>query len=84
MTGILGWALLRWRRQGDDGSVVLGRYLVAAGALRFGIEFIRVNTHILWGLSVAHLVSFAVILVGIGTLSVFRSDARAAYSRRTS
>jgi hypothetical protein len=43
-----------------------------------------VNTHILWGLSVAHLVSFAVILVGIGTLSVFRSDARAAYSRRTS
>lgn len=82
--GILGWVLLRWRRHGVEDSVVLGRYLVASGALRFGIEFIRVNTRVLWGLSVAHLVSFAVIVVGIGTLSVFRSDAGAIYTRPTS
>ena len=81
--GILGWVLLRWRRHGIDDDIVLGRYLVAAGALRFGIEFIRVNTRVLWGLSVAHLVAVAVVGIGIGMLALSRSDARAAYSRRT-
>jgi prolipoprotein diacylglyceryltransferase len=80
--GVLGWALLRWRRQGAQDTVVLGRYLAAAGVLRFGIEFIRVNTRVLWGLSVAHLVSLAVVGVGIGML-LSRSDA-GLYSRRAS
>ena len=79
--GILGWVLLRWRRHGRDDDIVLGRYLVAAGALRFGIEFIRVNTRVLWDLSVAHLVAVAVVGIGIGMLALSRSDARAAYSR---
>jgi phosphatidylglycerol---prolipoprotein diacylglyceryl transferase len=60
----LGWMLLRWRRRGVEDRVVLGRYLVGAGALRFAIEFIRVNVRIAWGLSVAHLVSLAVMLTG--------------------
>ena len=81
--GALGWVLLRWRRQGAEDAVVLGRYLVVAGALRFVIEFIRVNTRVLWGLSVAHLVSLAVIAVGIGMLSVGWPKPRAAYSSRT-
>src|SRR4029453_1539242 len=38
--GMLGWMLLRWRRQGVDGVVVLGRSFAAAGALRFGRELI--------------------------------------------
>lgn len=79
---ILGWMLLRWRRQAVDDAIVLGRYLIAAGVLRFLIEFIRVNTRVLFGLSLAHLVSLAVIVVGIGMLSRFPPDARAADARR--
>ena len=77
--GMLGWMLLRWRRQGADDVVVLGRYLVAAGALRFAIEFIRVDVRVFWGLSVAHLASLAVIAVGIGMLAASRSETRLAH-----
>ena len=65
---LLGWLLLRWRRSGVRDTIVLGRYLVGAGTLRFVIEFIRVNVRVAFGLSVAHLVSLAVIGVGIGML----------------
>ena len=65
--GVLGWLLLRWRRSVPD-PVVLGRYLVGAGTLRFAIEFIRVNDRVVFGLSVAHLVSIAVVAVGAGML----------------
>lgn len=78
--GILGWVLLRWRRDGVDDATVLGRYLVAAGALRFVIELIRVNTRVVLGLSVAHLVSLAVIVVGIGVLALPRQAVHAAPS----
>jgi phosphatidylglycerol---prolipoprotein diacylglyceryl transferase len=62
--GVLGWLLLVWRRRGVPEATVLGRYLLAAGALRFAIEFIRVNDRIIVGLSVAHLASVAVAAVG--------------------
>ena len=45
-------------------ATVLGRYLVSAGTLRFGIEFLRVNERVAFGLSVAHLVSLAAIALG--------------------
>jgi phosphatidylglycerol:prolipoprotein diacylglycerol transferase len=61
----LGWLLLRWRRAGVVDLVVLGRYLLGAGSLRFAVEFIRVNERVALGLSVAHLVSLAVIALGI-------------------
>ncbi len=66
--GVLGWLLLRWRRNGVPDAIVLGRYLAGASTLRFVVEFIRVNERIAFGLSVAHLVSLAVAAVGIGML----------------
>ena len=66
--GLLGWLLLRWRRNGVHDQVVLGRYLVGAGTLRFVIEFIRVNERVAFGLSVAHLVSLIAVAVGTGLL----------------
>jgi phosphatidylglycerol:prolipoprotein diacylglycerol transferase len=62
--GILGWLLLRWRRGRMSDQQVLGRYLVIAGAVRFAIEFIRVNERVLWGLTVAHLVSLVLMVMG--------------------
>ena len=35
--------LIRWRRRGLPDRVVLGRYLFAAGTVRFFIEFVRVH-----------------------------------------
>ena len=80
--GLLGWLLLRWRRSGVRDPIVLGRYLVAAGTLRFVIEFIRVNERVPFGLSVAHLVSLLAIAIGIGGLVVSQPVRRAAYSDR--
>jgi phosphatidylglycerol:prolipoprotein diacylglycerol transferase len=62
---VLGTLLLRWRRTGVQDSVVLGRYLVGAGLLRFVVEFIRVNDRVAFGLSVAHLISLVAIAIGI-------------------
>lgn len=68
--GLLAWSLLRWRRHAVGDTIVLGRYLVAAGALRFFIEFIRVNERVAFGLTVAHVMSLAAIAVGVGMLVV--------------
>jgi phosphatidylglycerol---prolipoprotein diacylglyceryl transferase len=70
--GVLGWLLLRWRR-GMPATVILGRYLVIAGVLRFAIEFLRVNERVALGLSVAHLVSIAVVILGAGMLIAARN-----------
>ena len=69
---MLGWLLLRWRR-GKPAPVILGRYLVFAGVLRFAIEFLRVNERVALGLSVAHLVSIAVVILGAGMLIAARN-----------
>jgi phosphatidylglycerol:prolipoprotein diacylglycerol transferase len=65
---VIAWALLRWRRRGVPDAVVLGRYLVLAGAVRFAIEFIRVNVRVLGPLTVAHLVSLALVVAGVALL----------------
>jgi phosphatidylglycerol---prolipoprotein diacylglyceryl transferase len=62
--GVLGWLLLRWRDAGVRDAVVLGRYLIAAGTLRFAIEFLRVNERVVLGLSVAHLASLVIVAIG--------------------
>ena len=63
--GLLGWLLIRWRRQGVRDPIVLGRYLIAAGALRFAVEFLRVNARVAFGLSVAHIASLAIVAAGV-------------------
>jgi phosphatidylglycerol:prolipoprotein diacylglycerol transferase len=54
----------RLRAAGVSDRVVFGLYLVSAGALRFAIEFLRVNEQVLLGLSVAHLASLAAVIAG--------------------
>jgi phosphatidylglycerol:prolipoprotein diacylglycerol transferase len=81
--GLLGWLLVRWRRSGVPDTIVLGRYLVGAGTLRFVVEFIRVNERVALGLSVAHLVSLVAIALGIGVLVVSQPARRAAHSDRS-
>jgi phosphatidylglycerol:prolipoprotein diacylglycerol transferase len=61
----LGFLLLRCRRRGASSSFVLGLYLVLAGAIRFAIEFLRVNERVLGVLTVAHLASVAAVAVGL-------------------
>ena len=69
--------LIRWRREGQVDRTVLGRYLVAVGVLRFLIEFVRVNVRVIAGLTVAHLASLCVIVVGVVLLSSGRRADRA-------
>lgn len=71
----LAWILLRWRRAGRPDTDVLGGYLVAAGAIRFAIEFLRINERVLDGLSVAHLASLAAVAIGLLLLSRRRAPA---------
>jgi phosphatidylglycerol---prolipoprotein diacylglyceryl transferase len=65
---VVAWLLIRWRRHGVSDAIVLGRYLVLAGAIRFAIEFIRVNTRIVGPFTLAHLVSFGLVVAGLGLL----------------
>jgi phosphatidylglycerol:prolipoprotein diacylglycerol transferase len=60
----LAWLLMRWRRQGTPDPVVLSRYLILAGAIRFAIEFVRINAHVLGPLTLAQLWSMALIVTG--------------------
>jgi len=62
---LLAWVLIRWRRQGLSDQEVLGRYLVLAGAFRFCLEFLRVNTRVLGPFTVAHAFAAAVAIAGL-------------------
>jgi len=73
---VVGWLLIRWRRHGVPDAIVIGRYLVLAGSIRFAIEFIRVNQRILGPLTLAHLVSLGLVIVGAGVLLAGSARAR--------
>ena len=64
----LALVLIRWRRAGVTDRLILGRYLLLAGSLRFAIEFLRVHEPFVGGLAVAHVASLAVAFMGIGLL----------------
>jgi phosphatidylglycerol:prolipoprotein diacylglycerol transferase len=57
--------LIRWRRAGVADPLVLGRYLVLAGSIRFAIEFIRVNQHVVGPLTLAHLIALSLVITGV-------------------
>lgn len=57
--------LLRWRRAARPDAFVLGAYLALAGGLRFAIEFLRVNVRVLGPLTVAHVASLAIAVIGL-------------------
>jgi phosphatidylglycerol:prolipoprotein diacylglycerol transferase len=65
---IVAWLLIRWRRRNVPDAIVLGAYLVLAGSIRFAIEFIRINVRIVGPLTLAHLVSLALVVIGSAVL----------------
>ena len=66
--GVLAWMLMYWRRNGVPDQLVLGRYFVLAGSTRFLIEFIRVAVRLLGPLTLAHLISLTLVIIGTATL----------------
>ena len=67
---VVAWLLIRWRRRRVPDTIVLGRYLVLAGSIRFAIEFIRVNVRVLGPFTLAHLVSLALVMIGAALLAL--------------
>jgi phosphatidylglycerol:prolipoprotein diacylglycerol transferase len=65
----LALLLFRWRREQRPDSFVLGSYLMLAGAIRFLIEFVRINDRVVGPLTVAHVASLLVISIGLALLS---------------
>ena len=75
--GLLAWLLIRWRRRDVPDAVVLGRYFAFAGGFRFALEFLRANVRVLGPFTVAHVLSFAVMLLGIWLVAQHRSTGNA-------
>ena len=65
----IAWLLIRWRRNGVADRVVFGRYMVLAGVVRFGIEFIRVNEPVAGPFTLAQLISAGVTTAGVALLA---------------
>jgi phosphatidylglycerol---prolipoprotein diacylglyceryl transferase len=63
--GIIGFIVL-WnlRTRGFVDGKLFMIYLMIASAFRFGIEFLRLNPRLLWGLSEAQLISIVMFLIG--------------------
>ncbi len=61
---VVGGLLIYWRRRGVPDLLVLGRYLLLTGAIRFAIEFVRVNERVLGPFTLAHIVSAGLMTVG--------------------
>jgi phosphatidylglycerol:prolipoprotein diacylglycerol transferase len=75
---VLAWVLTRWRRKGVSDPVVLSRYLILAGALRFAIEFVRLGAPVVGPLTLAQCWSLGLITVGVAiSLWPFGSGHRA-------
>jgi phosphatidylglycerol:prolipoprotein diacylglycerol transferase len=71
---VIAWLLIRWRRRRTADVTLFARYLVLAGALRFAIEFVRVNAPIVGSLTLAQLFSGAMIVAGLLVLITKRQE----------
>ena len=70
MTGV---AAVLWRlRDSLPAGGLFALYLVLAGIERFLVEFVRRNESVLLGLSLAQLVSLAMIAIGLAWLARLR------------
>lgn len=74
--------LVRCRRRGTGDAVVVGRYLLAVGTLRFFVEFVRVHEPIALGLAPAHWISLGAVVTGL--LLAMRASPHRARPRRSS
>jgi phosphatidylglycerol:prolipoprotein diacylglycerol transferase len=79
---VLAAVLIAWRRRGVPDGVVLGRYLLIAGAIRFAIEFVRVNVRVLGPFTVAHLIAAGLMIVGLVVMVRSREAHGATNARR--
>ena len=66
---LLAWLLVTWRRNGVKDAIVFGRYLMLAGAIRFAIEFVRVNEPVAGPFTLAHVISGLVTITGVVLLA---------------
>ncbi|MBI4517028.1 MAG: prolipoprotein diacylglyceryl transferase [Deltaproteobacteria bacterium] len=68
-TAVFGllWSL---RRRALADGALFWWYLVMASGARFGIEFVRINTPVAGGLTLAQLISVALVAIGVWRLSV--------------
>ncbi|MBI4514249.1 MAG: prolipoprotein diacylglyceryl transferase [Deltaproteobacteria bacterium] len=57
--------LWRRRRRGYAPGAIFGLYLIATGAARFGVEFVRINPVVALGLTLAQWLSLASCALGI-------------------
>ena len=74
LLGIAGFVLLlrlRTRPLPDGGLFMI--YLMLASSFRFGIEFLRLNPRVIWGLSEAQIFSIVLFLLGLAALLFLRS-----------
>ena len=65
----VAWMLFRWRRQQRPDRFVLGAYLIAAGAVRFLIEFLRMRESLVGPFAVAHVLSLVAVAAGVSLIA---------------
>jgi phosphatidylglycerol:prolipoprotein diacylglycerol transferase len=80
---IVALVLRTLRRRDASDRVVFGLYLVLAGSIRFGIEFVRINAKIVGPFTLAQTIAFAVACVGLALLLRRRRVVPATGSART-
>jgi phosphatidylglycerol:prolipoprotein diacylglycerol transferase len=64
----LAWLLIRWRRAGVPSRIVLGRYLSLTGVIRFGVEFLRVESRVALGFTVPQYGALLIVMAGLALL----------------
>ena len=62
---LIAFVLIVWRRHRVPDAVVFGRYLVLAGALRFAVEFLRINAPVAGALTLAQLFAASITVIGM-------------------